>query len=90
MAYTPHSHVEVEGCCGIISDVRLCSSAFWCFMSWFVSPVALRKKSLSMASLDPDGVRVDLGDQVLVAGQKKGTIRYYGKTDFAPGKQIKK
>ncbi|XP_041920413.1 CAP-Gly domain-containing linker protein 3 isoform X3 [Alosa alosa] len=46
---------------------------------------ALRKKSLSMASLDPDGVRVDLGDQVLVAGQKKGTIRFYGKTDFAPG-----
>ncbi|XP_063060351.1 CAP-Gly domain-containing linker protein 3 isoform X1 [Engraulis encrasicolus] len=46
---------------------------------------ALRKKSLSMASLDPDGVKVELGDQVLVAGQKKGIVRFYGKTDFAPG-----
>ncbi|XP_035647611.1 CAP-Gly domain-containing linker protein 3-like isoform X1 [Oncorhynchus keta] len=46
---------------------------------------ALRKKSMSVASLDPDGVKVELGDQVLVAGVKQGIIRYYGKTDFAPG-----
>ncbi|MBN3319061.1 CLIP3 protein, partial [Atractosteus spatula] len=46
---------------------------------------ALRKKSLSVASLDPDGVKIELGDQVLVAGQKQGIIRFYGKTDFAPG-----
>ncbi|XP_028818609.1 CAP-Gly domain-containing linker protein 3 isoform X2 [Denticeps clupeoides] len=46
---------------------------------------ALRKKSLSVASLDPDGVKVELGDQVLVAGQKQGIVRFYGKTDFAPG-----
>uniref|UniRef100_A0AAY4EGL0 CAP-Gly domain-containing protein n=1 Tax=Denticeps clupeoides TaxID=299321 RepID=A0AAY4EGL0_9TELE len=46
---------------------------------------SLRKKSLSVASLDPDGVKVELGDQVLVAGQKQGIVRFYGKTDFAPG-----
>uniref|UniRef100_A0A8C8FS54 CAP-Gly domain-containing protein n=1 Tax=Oncorhynchus tshawytscha TaxID=74940 RepID=A0A8C8FS54_ONCTS len=46
---------------------------------------ALRKKSMSVASLDPDGVKVELGDRVLVAGVKQGIIRYYGKTDFAPG-----
>ncbi|KAL0972843.1 hypothetical protein UPYG_G00195420 [Umbra pygmaea] len=46
---------------------------------------ALRKKSMSVASLDPDGVKVELGDQVLVAGVKQGIIRFYGKTDFAPG-----
>ncbi|KAM6959494.1 CAP-Gly domain-containing linker protein 3 [Aplochiton taeniatus] len=46
---------------------------------------AQRKKSASVASLDPDGAKVELGDQVLVAGQKIGTIRFYGKTDFAPG-----
>ncbi|XP_015196492.2 CAP-Gly domain-containing linker protein 3 isoform X1 [Lepisosteus oculatus] len=46
---------------------------------------ALRKKSLSVGSLDPDGVKIELGDQVLVAGQKQGIIRFYGKTDFAPG-----
>lgn len=45
---------------------------------------AHRKKS-SVASLDPDGLNVEVGDQVLVAGQKNGIVRFYGKTDFAPG-----
>ncbi|XP_018598431.1 CAP-Gly domain-containing linker protein 3 [Scleropages formosus] len=46
---------------------------------------ALRSKSVSVGSLDPDGVKVEVGDQVLVAGQKQGIVRFYGKTDFAPG-----
>ncbi|XP_066560007.1 CAP-Gly domain-containing linker protein 3 isoform X4 [Amia ocellicauda] len=46
---------------------------------------AQRKKSVSAASLDPDGLKIELGDQVLVAGQKQGIVRFYGKTDFAPG-----
>ncbi|KAM6988227.1 CAP-Gly domain-containing linker protein 3 isoform 2-T2 [Tautogolabrus adspersus] len=45
---------------------------------------AQRKKS-SVASLDPEGLNVEVGDQVLVAGQKNGIIRFYGKTNFAPG-----
>ncbi|XP_008307766.2 CAP-Gly domain-containing linker protein 3 isoform X2 [Cynoglossus semilaevis] len=45
---------------------------------------AERKKS-SVASLDPEGLNAEVGDQVLVAGQKHGIVRYYGKTDFAPG-----
>ncbi|XP_047195654.1 CAP-Gly domain-containing linker protein 3 isoform X2 [Hippoglossus stenolepis] len=45
---------------------------------------AQRKKS-SVASLDPEGMNVEVGDQVLVAGQKHGIVRFYGKTDFAPG-----
>lgn len=28
---------------------------------------------------------MEVGDQVLVAGQKNGIVRFYGKTDFAPG-----
>uniref|UniRef100_A0AAR2M267 CAP-Gly domain-containing protein n=1 Tax=Pygocentrus nattereri TaxID=42514 RepID=A0AAR2M267_PYGNA len=36
-------------------------------------------------SSNPDGVKVEVGDQVLVAGQKQGIVRFYGKTDFAPG-----
>ncbi|XP_040055704.2 CAP-Gly domain-containing linker protein 3 isoform X1 [Gasterosteus aculeatus] len=44
-----------------------------------------QKKKLSVASLDPEGMNVEVGDQVLVAGQKHGIVRYYGKTDFAPG-----
>lgn len=28
---------------------------------------------------------MEVGDQVLVAGQKHGIVRFYGKTDFAPG-----
>ncbi|XP_078287080.1 LOW QUALITY PROTEIN: CAP-Gly domain-containing linker protein 3-like [Rhinoraja longicauda] len=46
---------------------------------------ALRRKSLSVGSLDPEGQKIEIGDQVLVASQKPGVIRYYGKTDFAPG-----
>uniref|UniRef100_A0A671TTK3 CAP-Gly domain containing linker protein 3 n=1 Tax=Sparus aurata TaxID=8175 RepID=A0A671TTK3_SPAAU len=43
------------------------------------------KKKTSVASLDPDGLNVEVGDHVLVAGQKNGIVRFYGKTDFAPG-----
>ncbi|XP_055519612.1 CAP-Gly domain-containing linker protein 3 [Leucoraja erinacea] len=46
---------------------------------------ALRRKSLSEGSLDREGLKIEIGDQVLVASQKPGVIRYYGKTDFAPG-----
>lgn len=56
----------------------------------YICPLALRKKSLSVASLDPDGVKIEVGDQVLVAGQKQGIVRFYGKTDFAPGMSIVK
>ncbi|ETE59858.1 CAP-Gly domain-containing linker protein 3, partial [Ophiophagus hannah] len=44
-----------------------------------------QNKSLSVGSLDREGLKIDIGDQVLVAGQKQGVIRFYGKTDFAPG-----
>lgn len=56
----------------------------------YICSLALRKKSLSVASLDPDGVKIEVGDQVLVAGQKQGIVRFYGKTDFAPGMSIVK
>lgn len=41
-----------------------------------------------MGSLDKEGLNIDLGDQVLVAGQKQGVVRFYGKTDFAPGNMM--
>lgn len=44
-----------------------------------------QKKKASAASLDPEGTNVEVGDHVLVAGQKNGIVRFYGKTDFAPG-----
>jgi len=31
------------------------------------------------------GEILDLGERVLVAGQRKGIIRYSGETNFAPG-----
>lgn len=46
---------------------------------------AIRKKSPSVASLDREGLKVEVGEQVLVAGQKQGIVQFYGKTDFAPG-----
>ncbi|XP_053738675.1 CAP-Gly domain-containing linker protein 3 isoform X2 [Synchiropus splendidus] len=45
----------------------------------------LKKKKSSGVNLDPEGLNVEVGDEVLVAGQKHGTVRYFGKTDFAPG-----
>lgn len=45
---------------------------------------APKKKSASVANVDPE-LQVDVGDHVLVAGQKQGIVRFYGKTDFAPG-----
>ncbi|CAG6008619.1 unnamed protein product [Menidia menidia] len=50
------------------------------------SPV---KKKASSAGLDPEGADVEVGDQVLVAGQKLGVVRFYGKTDFAPAQKKK-
>ncbi|XP_034384801.1 CAP-Gly domain-containing linker protein 3 isoform X2 [Cyclopterus lumpus] len=44
-----------------------------------------KKSSVVIHPLDPDGLNVEVGDQVLVAGQKYGIVRFYGKTDFAPG-----
>ncbi|KAM4589100.1 CAP-Gly domain-containing linker protein 3 isoform 1-T1 [Fundulus diaphanus] len=44
-----------------------------------------QRKKTSVASLDPEGTNVEVGDHVLVAGQKLGIVRFYGKTDFAPG-----
>ncbi|XP_038130817.1 CAP-Gly domain-containing linker protein 3 [Cyprinodon tularosa] len=44
-----------------------------------------QRKKMSVASPDPEGTNVEVGDQVLVAGQKLGIVRFFGKTDFAPG-----
>ncbi|KFO30054.1 CAP-Gly domain-containing linker protein 3 [Fukomys damarensis] len=48
-----------------------------------------KKKSPSSPSLGSlqqrEGTKAEVGDQVLVAGQKQGIVRFYGKTDFAPG-----
>ncbi len=44
-----------------------------------------KSPSPSLGSLQREGVKAEVGDQVLVAGQKQGIIRFYGKTDFAPG-----
>ena len=54
------------------------------------SPPPLGKKkpssSPSLGSLQQrEGAKAEVGDQVLVAGQKQGIVRFYGTTDFAPG-----
>ncbi|XP_061828253.1 CAP-Gly domain-containing linker protein 3 isoform X2 [Nerophis lumbriciformis] len=47
-----------------------------------------QKKKSSVVSLDPEGLNVEVGDHVLVAGQKQGIVRFFGKTDFAPGMSV--
>ncbi|XP_078261175.1 CAP-Gly domain-containing linker protein 4 isoform X2 [Rhinoraja longicauda] len=48
----------------------------------------LRKRVPSVGSLDCDETLkadMQIGDRVVVVGQRSGTIRFYGKTNFAPG-----
>ncbi|XP_037123160.1 CAP-Gly domain-containing linker protein 3 [Syngnathus acus] len=44
-----------------------------------------RKKKTSAVGPEAEGLDAQVGDQVLVAGQKNGIVRFFGKTDFAPG-----
>lgn len=63
--------------------------AVHCILTECVScAFSAQKKKASVASLDPEGLNVEVGDQVLVAGQKHGIVRFYGKTDFAPGSSM--
>ena len=41
-----------------------------------------KSRTSSISSL----AEIDVGDRVIVAGQRKGTIRFVGDTKFAPGK----
>ncbi|XP_032881369.1 CAP-Gly domain-containing linker protein 4 isoform X6 [Amblyraja radiata] len=48
----------------------------------------LRKRVPSVGSLDCDETLkadMQIGDRAVVVGQRSGTIRFYGKTNFAPG-----
>lgn len=64
----------------------------WCLGAPFplpYPPFSGKKKPPSSPSLGSlqqrEGAKAEVGDQVLVAGQKQGVVRFYGKTDFAPG-----
>ncbi|XP_067901360.1 CAP-Gly domain-containing linker protein 4-like isoform X3 [Heterodontus francisci] len=48
----------------------------------------LRKRAPSVGSLacdETDKTDMQIGDRVVVVGQRNGMIRFYGKTNFAPG-----
>uniref|UniRef100_A0A7N9AYS8 CAP-GLY domain containing linker protein 3 n=1 Tax=Mastacembelus armatus TaxID=205130 RepID=A0A7N9AYS8_9TELE len=74
-------------CVGLIINglgFRFCISL--CHMKSVVCCMfSAQRRKKSVASVDPEGMNVEVGDQVLVAGQKHGIVRFYGKTDFAPG-----
>uniref|UniRef100_A0A4W5QGK5 CAP-Gly domain containing linker protein family member 4 n=1 Tax=Hucho hucho TaxID=62062 RepID=A0A4W5QGK5_9TELE len=44
-----------------------------------------RSRTPSASSSVCDGPEVRLGERVLVVGQRTGVVRFYGKTNFAPG-----
>ena len=48
-----------------------------------------KKRPLSAPSLDGlqqcEGAKAEVGDQVLITGQKQGIVRFCGKPDFVPG-----
>lgn len=41
-----------------------------------------KSRTSSISSL----AEIEVGDRVIVAGQRKGTIKFVGETKFAPGK----
>ncbi|KAM4770835.1 CAP-Gly domain-containing linker protein 4 [Rhinophrynus dorsalis] len=45
----------------------------------------LQNRAASIGSLHQDQAEFQPGDRVLVVGQRVGTVRFYGKTRFAPG-----
>uniref|UniRef100_A0A4W3GJT0 CAP-Gly domain containing linker protein family member 4 n=1 Tax=Callorhinchus milii TaxID=7868 RepID=A0A4W3GJT0_CALMI len=45
----------------------------------------LRKRAPSVGNLKSDDSEIQIGDSVVVVGQRSGVVRFYGKTDFAPG-----
>ncbi|XP_078413362.1 CAP-Gly domain-containing linker protein 4-like isoform X1 [Cetorhinus maximus] len=50
--------------------------------------MGLRKRAPSVGSLgfaETDKIEMQIGDRVVVVGQRSGIIRFYGKTSFAPG-----
>ena len=52
------------------------SSQSVCFV-----PGLSKSRTSSISSL----AEIDIGDKVIVAGQRKGTIKFVGDTKFAPG-----
>uniref|UniRef100_A0A672NU66 CAP-Gly domain-containing protein n=1 Tax=Sinocyclocheilus grahami TaxID=75366 RepID=A0A672NU66_SINGR len=44
-----------------------------------------RSRTPSASSTTQESLEVQLGERVLVVGQRTGVVRYYGKTSFAPG-----
>ncbi|XP_041711583.1 CAP-Gly domain-containing linker protein 4 isoform X2 [Coregonus clupeaformis] len=49
------------------------------------SLIVPRSRTPSASSSMCDGPEVRLGERVLVVGQRTGVVRFYGKTNFAPG-----
>lgn len=47
-----------------------------------------RSGSHTSASTPPPAEQVATGERVVVAGQRRGIVRYTGQTDFAPGESV--
>ena len=50
-----------------------------------VGVAGLSKSGRSLSVVNVPVEELEVGDRVLVAGQRKGLIRFAGETDFAPG-----
>nr|XP_033795052.1 CAP-Gly domain-containing linker protein 4 [Geotrypetes seraphini]XP_033795053.1 CAP-Gly domain-containing linker protein 4 [Geotrypetes seraphini]XP_033795054.1 CAP-Gly domain-containing linker protein 4 [Geotrypetes seraphini] len=51
----------------------------------FRSNTGLQNRATSVGNVHFDETDIQVGDKVLVVGQRIGTVRFYGKTSFAPG-----
>ncbi|XP_030051987.1 CAP-Gly domain-containing linker protein 4 isoform X2 [Microcaecilia unicolor] len=51
----------------------------------FRTNTGLQNRATSVGNVHLDETDIQVGDKVLVVGQRLGTVRFYGKTSFAPG-----
>lgn len=65
-----------------INECCVCKMLCYLILCFLIGLSKSRTSSLS------DSGDMEVGDRVIVAGQRKGTIRYVGETQFAPGNSI--
>ncbi|XP_029448863.1 CAP-Gly domain-containing linker protein 4 isoform X3 [Rhinatrema bivittatum] len=60
-------------------------TAFKPIATSFRTTAGLQNRTTSVGNIHLDETDIQVGDRVLVIGQRIGTVRFYGRTSFAPG-----
>lgn len=95
-----HPKVDTSKVTAKVDTGWYCRGARYCFAllttQWLINPgngflcipTGLMKANRSLSVVNGPVDELEVGERVLVAGQRKGVIRFSGETDFAPGWKI--